>query len=77
MSNLQRLADEVRALSPEDRRTIADIAMEVCEEDEVDDPLTEILWEAEKQRLIKDIAEGRMKPVPGDQLIAKLRRQYR
>ncbi len=78
MRTVEELAEDIRALTPEERRTIAIIAMDMPEDedDEAQDPTVAAAWEAEIDRRIRSIDDGTAVGIPWEEVKRKMDIKY-
>jgi putative addiction module component (TIGR02574 family) len=69
---VEQLAAEALSLPNEARAMLADRLVESL--DPADDGLTRELWAAEAMRRLEDVRSGRVKVIPGDEAVARVRR---
>ncbi len=68
------IAAEVLALPPEARVDLVDRIVESL--DPVDDPEIRSIWAAEAMRRIEEVESGKVTPIPMDEALADLRREF-
>jgi len=70
---LEQLAEEAMKLPTESRAVLADQIVESLDLAEPD--VIQRLWAAEAVRRRDEVRSGRVKPIPGEEVIAEVRRQ--
>jgi putative addiction module component (TIGR02574 family) len=78
--HLQKLLDEARKLSPNDRVELAHELFESVDDEELDDdqitpPAEDAEWAAELQRRIAEMESGAVKGIPWEEVRLKLLQQ--
>ncbi|HSU53321.1 MAG TPA: addiction module protein [Candidatus Dormibacteraeota bacterium] len=69
---LEQLAEEAMRLPPSSRVLLADKIVEsldVCDVDEI-----QKVWAAEASRRVEEVRLGKIKPIPGEEVIEEVRR---
>ncbi len=72
---LDELLKRAMALPPEDRAAMANSLLESL--DETADEDAEAAWDDEIKRRVDDIRSGRVKTIPGEQVLARLNARRR
>jgi putative addiction module component (TIGR02574 family) len=72
---VEELSQRARALSPEDRASLADELLASL--DEQADPDAEAAWEKEIGRRVEEIKSGNAKLIPADEVFAETARIYK
>lgn len=69
---VEQIAEEALALPSEARALLADRLVESL--DPVEDTHLRQLWAAEAQRRLEDVRSGKVKTIPGEQALERVRR---
>jgi putative addiction module component (TIGR02574 family) len=69
---VEQIAEEALALPSEARALLADRLVESL--DPVEDTQLHQLWAAEAQRRLEEVRSGKVKTIPGDEALARIRR---
>lgn len=72
---LDELLKRAMAVPPEDRAAMANSLLESLDETEEED--AEAAWDDEIKRRVDDIRSGRVKTIPGEQVLARLNTRRR
>jgi putative addiction module component (TIGR02574 family) len=72
---LDELLKRAMALPPEDRAAMANSLLESLDETEDED--AEDAWDDEIKRRVDDVRSGRVKAIPGEQVLARLNARRR
>lgn len=70
--SIDQITDAALALSSEARALLADRLVESL--DPLQDEEVQQLWAVEAQRRLDDVRSGRVKPIDGDEALARVRR---
>jgi len=70
------LLEKALALSTQERGLLIDLLVETLDNEPADEGV-EAAWEEEIKRRMGDIRSGRVKTIPGDQLLARLKARQR
>ena len=70
--SIEQMAEEALALPSEARALLADRLVESL--DPAEDGQIRQLWEAEARRRLEDVRSGRVKTIPGDEVLAQVKR---
>lgn len=70
-TDVAEIAAKIRSLDRKDKTAL--IRALIAELDGPADPEVESLWLAEAQRRYREIVDGKVQPIPGEQVFANLR----
>jgi len=70
--SIEQMAEEALALPSEARALLADRLVESL--DPAEDGQIRQLWAAEARRRLEDVRSGRVKTIPGDEVLAQVKR---
>ena len=75
----KELIDAVLALPMADRKVVADAVRESInaeDDDEMTDDEYHAMWADEIERRLAEVDSGRVKPIPAEEVMARLREKY-
>ena len=75
INSYEEIMSAALALPPKERVMLADLLMESI--DTEDQERIDRLWAEEAERRLKEIEEGLVKTIPGDEVMRKLRARYK
>ena len=80
-NNFEQILKGALALSPEERGTLAARLIESLDGPNKEDGATQeeidAAWAIEAEKRMREIDEGKVEPIPGDEVMARLRSRYK
>lgn len=73
MSNIQKIIQEVQSLPVEQRALIVDSLLRSLNQP---DPMFDAQWITVAKRRLDELRSGQVKPVPGEEVFARVRKRF-